>query len=161
MVFLSSLTIVFSNRLYLALAAAVFSAFWIIFNVSAELLFFFPVFVFYLPQDAILVFVLSNVISVLMGIIVSMNIYIIKHFSMKLSKSMFSGSFVGTVCGACVSCSSVGFIILTTFGSFGAVLSTFLSVYQIPLLVGSIGILTWSYYSIHKKLTSSCVLKNS
>lgn len=158
---LSSLKLVFSNRFYIFLASLIFISFFILFNVLGELLFFLPVFVFYLPQDAIPVFVLSNVISVLIGIVVSMNVYIFRHSKLKLSKSFFSGSSLGIVSGACTSCSSIGFVLLTSFGSAGAALSTFLSVYQIPLLVSSIVILIWSYYSIDKKLTGSCILDYS
>ncbi|MDP2667956.1 MAG: hypothetical protein Q8O65_04510 [Nitrosopumilaceae archaeon] len=124
-------------------------------------MFFLPVFVFYLPEDAIPVFVLSNAISALMGIVVSMNVYVIKNSKFKMSKSFFSGSSVGVISGACASCSSMGFILLTSFGSIGVAASTFLSVYRIPLLLVSIALLGWAYYSIHNKLTKSCMLNES
>ena len=158
---LSSFKQVFQNRFYIFLASTIFTSFWILFNVLGELLFFTPVFVFYLPSDAIPVFVLSNVISVLMGIILSMNVYVLKNTKVKMNKSSFMGSSVGIVAGGCASCSSIGFVLLTSFGTAGVAVSTFLSVYQIPLLIGSIGLLLWAYYSIHNKLTKSCVLKKT
>ncbi|MDP3780154.1 MAG: hypothetical protein Q8Q69_03065 [Nitrosopumilaceae archaeon] len=158
---LSSFKLVFSHKFYIFLASSIFVAFWILFNVLGELLFFLPVFVFYLPEDAIPVFVLSNAISALMGIVVSMNVYVIKNTKLKMSKSFFSGSSVGVISGACASCSSIGFILLTSFGSIGVAASTFLSVYQIPLLLVSIALLGWAYYSIHNKLTKSCMLNES
>ena len=63
--------------------------------------------------------------------------------------------------GGCASCSTLGFVLLTSFGAAGVAASTFLSMYQIPLLIGSIGLLFWSYYSIHNKLTKSCTLKET
>jgi len=155
---LSSFKQVFSDKLYVFLAVSVFTLFWITFNVLGELLFFTPVFVFYLPSDALSVFVLSNAISALMAIILSMNVYVIKNTKVKMNKSSFMGSSVGMMAGGCASCSSMGFVLLTSFGTAGVAVSTFLSNYQIPLLVGSVGMLLWAYYSLHKKLTKSCIL---
>jgi len=154
----SSFNLVFQNKFYIFLASIIFTSFWILFNVLGELLFFTPVFVFYLPSDAIPVFILSNIISALMGIILSMNVYVLKNTRVKMNKSSFLGSTVGIATGGCASCSTVGFVLLTSFGTAGVAASTFLSVYQIPLLVASIGLLLWAYYSIHNKLTKSCIL---
>lgn len=158
---ISSFKQVFQNKFYVFLASVIFSLFWVMFNVLGELLFFTPVFVFYLPSDAIPVFILSNIISALMGIVLSMNIYVLKNTTVKMNKSSFMGSSVGMMAGGCASCSSMGFVLLTSFGGAGVAASTFLSVYQIPLLIGSIGLLIWSYYSIHSKLTKSCVLNRT
>jgi hypothetical protein len=68
-----------SHWLYIALAAVVSSIFLIIFSVFDQLLFFAPIFVFYLPDDAVLGFILSIMTAVLMGIVVSMNVYVLKH----------------------------------------------------------------------------------
>ena len=155
---LSTFRQVFSNKFYILLASITFASFWIVFNVLGELLFFTPVFVFYLPSDAIPVFVLSNVISALMGIVLSMNVYVLKNTKVKMNKSSFMGSSVGMMAGGCASCSSMGFVLLTSFGTAGVAVSTFLSNYQIPLLVGSVGMLLWAYYSLHNKLTKSCIL---
>jgi len=155
---LSSFNLVFQNKFYIFLASIIFTSFWILFNVLGELLFFTPVLVFYLPSDATPVFILSNMISALMGIVLSMNVYVLKNTRLKMNKSSFLGSTVGMAAGGCASCSTVGFVLLTSFGTAGVAASTFLSVYQIPLLVASIGLLMWAYYSIHNKLTKSCIL---
>ena len=66
---------VFSNSRYIAIAAAVFTTFWIIFNVFDQLLFFSPIATFYLldddddDDDAVTGFILINTTSVLMGIL--------------------------------------------------------------------------------------------
>jgi hypothetical protein len=96
---------VFSNRLYIAIAAAVFTTFWIIFNVFDQLLFFSPIVTFYLPDDAITGFVLTNITSVLMGILVAMNVYAIRNSKLRLDKSMVSGSILSIASSACASCS--------------------------------------------------------
>ncbi|MGB8035997.1 MAG: hypothetical protein WCF03_19445, partial [Nitrososphaeraceae archaeon] len=58
---LLSIKIVFNSWTYIAVAGAVAAIFWIIFNIFDQLLFFSPVFVFYLPQDAFIGFILSNI----------------------------------------------------------------------------------------------------
>ena len=132
-----------------------------------QLLFFSPVLAFYLPKDAIAGFILSNITAGLLGIVVSMNVYALKHrrfYLMKKNKkkisstaaSIFSGSSLGLLSTVCASCSSsLGFILLSLFGSgLGVTVSNFLSNYQLPLRIVSVGILLWSYYSIRKSLTT-------
>src|SRR2546430_5545903 len=158
-----STKMVFSNWPYIAIAAAVAALFWIIFNVFDQLLFFSPVLVFYLPSDALAGFILSNITSILMGIVVSMNVYVLRHsMKRKLSvSSLFSGSSLSVLSSTCVSCSSLGFVLISAFGGVGVTVSTFLTNYQTPLRVVSIVLLIWAYYSISKKLIESCLINNA
>src|SRR5919197_6296348 len=96
---------VFSDRLYITIAAVVFTIFWIIFNVFDQLLFFSPIVTFYLPDDALTGFILTNITSVLMGILVAMNVYVISNSKVRLDKSMVSGSILSIASSACASCS--------------------------------------------------------
>jgi hypothetical protein len=156
---LLSIRIVFSNSAYIIIAGAIAIGFWILFSVFDQLLFFLPVLVFYLPHDAITGFILSNITAVIMGIVISMNVYMLKHSKLKISKSLFSGSTIGILSSTCASCSSFGFLLISTFGGLGIVASNFLSIYQIPLRLVSIGILIWALYSIHKKITKGYCIR--
>ena len=147
---------VFSNRLYIAIAAALFTTFWIIFNLFDQLLFFSPVVTFYLPDDAVTGFILTNITSVLMGILVAMNVYVIRNSKLKLDRSLFSGSILGIASSACASCSSIGFLVISTFGGFGIVATDLLTNYQIPLRIISITVLLWALYSVNNKITKPC-----
>jgi hypothetical protein len=161
LIFFSIIKMVFlSNWLYIALAAVVSSIFWIIFSVFDQLLFFSPILVFYLPDDAVLGFIISSITAVLMGMIVSMNVYVLKHSrGLKIGVgSFFSGSTLSVISSTCASCSSIGFLLVSTFGGVGVTASTFLSNYQTPLRIVSIALLVWALYSISNKLTKSCVL---
>jgi hypothetical protein len=150
------------SRLYVALAFGVAAIFWIAFNMLDQLLFFSPFWDFYLPNDAVPSFILSNIIAALMGLVVSMNVYIIRSLKLKkISASMFSGTSVGMISGACASCTSLSFLLISTFGGVGAVASSVLSTFQIPLRLLSIGLLVWALYSTSKRLTASCVLPKS
>ena len=148
---------VFPNPVYIVIAAAVFTIFWIAFNVFDQLLFFSPVVTFYLPDDAIAGFILTNITSVLMGVLVAMNVYVIRNSELKLDKSLFSGSILGIASSTCASCSSIGFLVISTFGGFGIIATDFLTNYQIPLRIVSIGILLWALYSVHNKITKPCI----
>jgi hypothetical protein len=92
LVFFSIRLVFFPNWLYIVLAGAVASIFWIMFSFFDQLLFFSPIFVFYLPDDAVIGFILSTIIAILMGIVVSINVYALKHLrALKIKNSL--GSF--------------------------------------------------------------------
>ena len=161
-IFISIRMVFFPNWPYIALATIVSSIFWIIFSVFDQLLFFSPVFVFYLPDDAVTGFILSNIIAVLMGVVVSMNVYVFRHLKgLKITASFFSGSTLSVLSSTCASCSSLGFLLVSTLGGLGVTASTFLSNYEIPLRVLSVALLIWALYSISSKLTTGCrIFKN-
>jgi hypothetical protein len=149
---------VFSYWTYISLAGTIAAIFWIVFNFFDQLLFFSPIVIFYLPDDATLDFILSNITAVLLGMVVSMNVYVFKHArGMRLSAaSFFSGSSIGVLSSTCASCSSLGFLLVSTLGGAGITISTFLSNYQTPLRIVSIALLLWAFYSISIRLTRSC-----
>ncbi|HEY6589267.1 MAG TPA: hypothetical protein VIY98_13320 [Nitrososphaeraceae archaeon] len=156
-----SFRIVFSKLLYILIAIAIAIGFWLLLNTFDKLLFFSPVWTFYLPEDAISGFILTNISSILLGILVSMNIYVINDAKLKISNksSLLSGTTLGILSSTCASCSSIGFAIISTLGGTGIAISNFLEVYAIPLRIVSILILVYALYLIHNKLTKSCVIK--
>jgi hypothetical protein len=154
-----SLRSVFSHIFYITLSIAIALTFWIIFNLFEQLIFFWPVWVFYLPEDALLGFVVTTIIAILLGILISMNIYVIRNSRLKITKSsLFSGTGLSILSSTCVSCSSIGFLLISTFGGLGIVISNFLSTYQLPLRILSIAVLLFALYSIHKRITKNCVV---
>jgi hypothetical protein len=146
--------------LYIGLTILVFTLFWIFFNVFDELLYFSPILYFYLPNDAIAGFILSTASALLLGVIVSMNIYLLGNSSIKLDKSLISSSFLTILSSACASCSSIGFVLISTFGSAGIIATAFLTNYQIPLRLVSIGILILALYTVCRRTTNNCTLNN-
>jgi hypothetical protein len=157
--FFLSIKMAFTRPIYLTIAIGITAVFWILFNMLDELLFFDPVFVFYLPEDAAFSFILTNITAPLLGAIVAMNIYVFRNSKIKLSRaSLFSGSSISVVSSACASCSSLGFFLVSTFGSAGLLASTIMSNYQIPLRLASVGILLWALYVVSNRLTKSCMI---
>jgi hypothetical protein len=118
---LISIKLVFSHWEYIALGGTIAILFWIVFNVFEQLLFFSPIVIFYLPDDAITGFNLSNITAILLGMVVSMNVYVLRHSSgMKFNAtSFFSGSSIGVLSSTCASCSSLGFLLVSTLGGAG------------------------------------------
>lgn len=152
---------VFSNKSYGALAAAIAVVFWTLFNVLDGLILISPFNFYYpIPADAVTGFVLSHVTAALVGIVVSMNVYLFRNMAAKGGRSSFlSGSTLGTVSSMCAGCSSVGFYLAATFGTVGVAASTFLTNYQLPLRLLAIGLLVWAYYSANSRIAKSCALR--
>jgi hypothetical protein len=155
---LFSLKIVFSKFVYIAISIVVFVFFWVIFNVFEQTLFFFPILTFYLTDDAIIGFILNNITSALMGLLISLDVYIFRNFYNKLDKLAFSSSILGVATSTCASCSSIGFLVISTFGAFGIVVTDFISNYQIPLRIFSIIIILWALIAAFSKITKACNL---
>ena len=151
-----SAKMVFSNRVYVFTAIISAVVFWIFLNVFDQTLFFSPFVKFYLPDYAVLGFIVSNITAALLGVVISMNIYALRHTKSKIGAPFFSGSAAGIVSSACASCTSIAFFLVSTFGAAGAVTSAFITNYQIPIRLISIGLLIWAYYSVHRKLVTSC-----
>ena len=153
-----SFQIVFSKLANIVFATSIAIAFSIISSIFDQFLFFFPILVFYLPSDAVVGFILANIIAVLLGIVVSMNVYVVKHSEIKIrSISLLSASSLSVLSSICVSCSSLGFFLISVMGTVGVTVSAFISNYQTPLRLLSIALLIWAYYSVSNKLTKSCV----
>jgi hypothetical protein len=161
---LASLKLVFSHWTYITLAGTIAAIFWIIFNVFDQLLFFYPIIIFYLPEDAILGFILSSVTASILGMVVSMNVYVLRHsrdIKLMNATSFFSGSSIGILSSTCASCTSLGFLLASTLGGAGLTLSTILSNYQTPLRILSIMLLIWACYSVSIRLNKGCKMVNS
>lgn len=159
---LDAFKIVYSSNpiLYFGLAVLVFSLFWIFFNVVDELLYFTPILYFYVPGDATMGFILSTASALLLGVVVPMNIYLLRNSSIKLYRALISSSFLTIVTSFCASCSSIGFIIISTFGSAGIIATAFLTNYQIPLRLVSLGILILALYTVCRRIISSCSINH-
>ena len=121
-------------------------------------MFFSPIVYFYLPNDALVGFILSNIGTLLLGIMVSMNIYLLKDSNIRLGKSLISSSFLAILSSACASCSSIGFVLISTFGNAGIIATAFLTNYQIPLRLLAIGIMILALYTVYRRITNSCSL---
>ena len=185
---ISALRVVFSDRIYVAVAISAAIPFWILFNYFDQLLFFNPLLTFYLPlpKDAIPGFIISNITSILVGIVVSMNVYYYRHHIFKYQKKknetnnnnkdhvkvldrspsvLFSATTIFSLFSStCASCSSIVPFFLSILGAGatgGAMISSFLIIYHIPLRIVSIAILVWTFYLMSKKLTSTTVCVNN
>ena len=154
-----SLDLVFSNRAYVGFAGVVFGVMFMLLSSLSEFVFFAPYFVFYVTADRIMNFALIVIVSVLSGLVIPMNVYLLKTIQKaKRVSGGFLGSLVGASAGAC-SCGPVGFSIVSTFGTIGGTATAFLTTYEIPLRILSIGVLGVVLYNTKKSLTDSCKIE--
>lgn len=123
----------------------------------SEFIFFEPFFVTHIPSGSEVSFILITVLSVLSALVIPMNLFRILNFNyskQKMSGSVF-GSIIGSAAGAC-SCGPIGFAVISTFGSFGATATAFLTNYEIPIRIIAIMILTVTYFTTIKSVQIEC-----
>src|SRR3989338_601231 len=151
------LQLVFSNRLYIILSFVIFSFMLIGLLVISEYVFLDPYIIGHIPQGTEFGLVLIVILSILSALVIPMNIYrinILKKSRGKISGSVFS-SFIGSVAGAC-SCGPIGFAVISTFGSVGATTLAFLTNFELPIRIGAIALLAFTYYATVKSLKIEC-----
>lgn len=151
---------VFSKFSYVALATVVTVGFFLLLSIISEYFFVQPFLTWYIPSDRVYGFLLIVGISVMSGIVLSMNVYRIKAMrnSVRKISGGFLGSIIGASAGAC-SCGSVGFAIVSAFGTVGGIATSFLTNYEIPLRLVALAILGYTYYATTKALSSECKIK--
>jgi hypothetical protein len=126
-----------------------------------QLLFFSPVWSFYVRPDAVNDFIVTNIIAALIVIVISIDVFLIRNSRRIFDKSLLSGSMLSIVTSGCASCSSISIIFASMFGSLGTATIGFLTNYQTPLRMLSIIILLWALYSAVKKMSRPCTLTYS
>ena len=153
---------VFSRKAYVGITIAVSAIFFVIFNILDEYLFFSPLITFYVPPDTSANFALSTAIIAMLGIVISMNVYAFRSIGVKLKENgtWLSGSFIATATGIC-GCTSLGFAIISALGGAGALASSFLTNYQMPLKIVSLGVLIYAYYSVRKNIMRTCAVSSN
>lgn len=157
---MNALRIVFASKVYVALAVAIFAGLWVLMVQFDQLLFFEPLVAFHVPPGSEPFLALSTVTAALLGIVVSMNVYVFRTSKVGMGASFFSGSTLGVAAGACAGCTSAGFFMATTFGVAGAATASVFAEYQVPLRILSIGLLGWALYSVNRRVSQSCTVRS-
>lgn len=157
MLYSKAFAFVYSNKKYLYLSCAIFVTLFVALAIVSEFIFLSPTVIFYVPSYAFADFILIVAISALSGIVASFSIYRIRIMknSLKRSGIGFFGSIIGAGAGAC-SCGSIGFSIVSVFGTIGGTATSFLTNYETPLRLVSIAILCYTYYISAKDIAVKC-----
>jgi len=152
----NSFKLVFSNYRYSTISILITLGLFFSLSIVSEYLFIEPYVVFAVYPDTAFNFSLIVVISILAGMVVSMNIFRVKLVK-KVRKigSSITGTVIGASAGAC-SCGPIGFSIITTFGTTGSIASSFLTNYEIPLRLISITILVLVLLTTLKSVSREC-----
>ena len=152
----NTLGIVYSNPSYIITAIGIFILLFFPLITISEFLFFEPFVVFSIYPETTLSFSLIVILSFLSALAVSMNIYRVKLIKQtKKIGSSIIGTIIGASAGAC-SCGPIAFSIITTFGTAGSIASSFLTIYEIPIRLTSIGILGVVIFVTTKSLSREC-----
>tara|TARA_B100001741_G_scaffold79714_1_gene64660 strand:- start:26 stop:502 length:477 start_codon:yes stop_codon:yes gene_type:complete len=152
----SSFKIVYSKPSYILTSIGIFFLLFIPLISISEFLYFEPFLVFSIYQDTILSFTLIVILSSLSAVAVSLNIYRVKLIKQtrKLGTSIL-GTVFGASAGAC-SCGPIAFSLITTFGTAGSIATSFVTTYEIPIRLISIGILITVVFVTIKSLSREC-----
>ena len=137
----TSFRLVFTKYEYFILSIVISISLFFTLSIISEYIFLEPYLVFSVYTETAFNFLLVLILSILAGIVVSMNIFRVKLA--KKSKSVgasLTGTIIGASAGVC-SCGPIGFSVITTFGTAGSIATAFLTNYEIPLRLISIGIL--------------------
>ena len=151
--------IIYSNPSYILIFIGIFFLLFIPLITISEFLFFVPFLAFSIYPETTLSFSLIVTLSIFSAFAVSMNIYRVKLIKeTKKIGSSIVGTIIGASAGAC-SCGPIAFSIIATFGTAGSIASSFLTIYEIPLRLTSIGILIVVIYVTTKSLAHECKVK--
>jgi uncharacterized membrane protein YraQ (UPF0718 family) len=148
---------VFSSYPYCILAIIVFVSMLLPISILSEFIFVEPFFIFSITEYSAFSFVLVLGVSIMSAIVIPMNVYRIKALQKNTSKigGSLLGSIIGASAGIC-SCGPIGFSIISTFGTVAGTATSFLTNYEIPLRLGSIGLLCLVYYTTTRSISSEC-----
>tara|TARA_Y100001936_G_scaffold28510_1_gene26767 strand:- start:218 stop:694 length:477 start_codon:yes stop_codon:yes gene_type:complete len=151
--------IVYSNPSYILISIGIFFILFIPLITISEFLFFEPFLVFSIYPETTLSFSLIVTLSIFSSFAVSLNIYRVKLIKQtKKIGSSIIGTVIGASAGAC-SCGPIAFSVIATFGTAGSIASSFLTVYEIPIRLISIGILILVIFVTIKSLSRECKVK--
>ena len=139
------------------MAVVIFFVMLIPLLILSEFIFVEPFFTFHIPYGQGFGFVLILAVCVMSAIVIPMNIYRIRTLQKSTSKigGGVLGSIIGASAGIC-SCGPIGFALISTFGAAAGTATAFLSNYEIPLRLGSVGLLCLVYYTTTKSISSEC-----
>ena len=157
---LSVIKLVFSNYRYVVLSGIIFTAMFIPLSILSEYIFLEPYVVMYVAYDDVFRFSLVVIVSILSGLVLSMNVYRIK--SLRNSRKKMSGGVLGSILGASAGacgCGPIGFAIISTLGSIGGIATAFLTNYEFPIRIASIAILILVYYTTSKSILTECIIQ--
>ena len=150
----------FSSYSYVLLAGIIFVCMLIPLSILSEFLFIEPFFVIHVIEDRTFSFTLLVAISFMSAVVIPMNIYRIR--TLQTSTTKIGGSIIGSIIGASAgicSCGPIGFSIISTFGIVAGTATAFLTNYEIPLRLASLGLLCLVYYTTAKSISVECKIR--
>ena len=154
---MNNLKLVFSSYSYVILGIVVFVSMFVPISLLSEFMFVEPYLVLHVTEYSAFGFTLVIMVSIISAIVIPMNVYRIKRLQKGTSK--IGGSMIGTIIGASAGicgCGPIGFSIISIFGTVAGTTTAFLTEYEIPIRLGSIGLLCIVYYTTSRSISMEC-----
>ena len=151
------LSIVFSDRRYAAMGAAVFAAMCVPLLALSGFVFFEPrlAWIVHPGEEGKLAAIAA--LSALSGIVMPMNLYravALRAPGRRLGGGA-AGSAVGAAAGAC-GCGPVGLAMFSAFGGAGASVAAFMANHEMPIRLASIAVLCAAYWATARSIRAEC-----
>ena len=157
---MNNFSLVFAIPSYIVIATVIFFGMFFPLLILSEFIFVEPFFIIHVTTELAFSFALILAISFMSAIVIPMNIYRIRILRKKTSKigTSLIGAIIGASAGAC-SCGHIGFFIISTFGAGASFATAFLTNYEIPLRLISLGILCVVYFTTTKSISRECRIR--
>ena len=157
---MNNFRLVFAIPSYIVIATVIFFGMFFPLSILSEFIFVEPFFIIHVTTDLAFSFGLILAISFMSAIVIPMNIYRIRILRKKTSRigTSLIGAIIGASAGAC-SCGPIGFFIISTFGAGASLATAFLTNYEIPLRLISLGLLCVVYFTTTKSISTECRIR--
>ena len=154
---------------YYLFSSVIATAFFIIFSILDQRLFYTPYLIFYIPKEGTLDLVLSCIASVLIGLVLSLTAHHI-HDTMSIqSRKQCNLSLpalpaaISVLSSTCLGCSVyMSTFVMSLFGAMGVGVISFLTFYNLPIRFISLTLLAYSLYFLNKNIRNNkeCLKKS-
>ena len=141
-------------------AAVIFFGMFFPLSILSDYIFIEPFFIIHVSIDLAFSSVLILVLSSMSATVIPMNIY---RITIPRTKTPTIGTNlidprIGASAGACTS-APAGFFIISTFGAGASFATAFLTNYEIPLRLISLGLLCVVYFTTTKSISTECSIR--
>lgn len=153
---------------YYLYSSVIATSFFIIFSILDQRLFYTPYLIFYIPKEGTLDLILSCIVSVLIGLVLSLTAHNIRN-SMSIQNRKHCNlslpalpAAISVLSSTCLGCSvHMSALAMSLFGAMGVGVISFLTFYNLPIRFISLTLLVYSLYFLNKsaKNNKECLKK--
>ena len=147
---------------YYLFSSVIATAFFIIFSILDQRLFYTPYLIFYIPKEGTLDLILSCIASVLIGLVLSLTAHHIRDTMSIQGRKQCNLTLpalpaaISVLSSTCLGCSVyMSAFITSLFGAMGVGIISFLTFYNLPIRFISLTFLVYSLYFLNKSIKNN------